>query len=801
MNMPEYLQISDETCLRLFLTLLHFLWQGAAVGLVVVVGEVVLQGRSPASRYALNFGALVCMPLCVIATFLFLDAEISTSYITNNPDSARLAAESRVVLPDHIDSKKKGNVSQRFHHDGSAAPRSRWTVSDHLKDWSSFVARPVALGYGLCVCFFMLRVGRSICGGCKLRSSVKQTDDLKTLRITGTYAKRMGLSFVPLVGYCERVTVPMVIGLVRPVVLLPLSLMGLEADHLAAIISHELAHIRRNDLLMNLAQRFIESFLFFHPATWYVSRRVSVERELCCDELVLTSGQSSLSYAQALLEMAELCLSNDGARVTTLAASGNSPSEFERRIQRLIHGQPQSHLRLGRPAFLMLLCVALALPGVLQAWADDIPQVSAESSDANEQGASTTGNRLAGESESAAAHKVEVFCVGTDGNPIGGAEVYLFQQYKGEDGQAQYESSGPVESDARGRAVFSPAIFSGPLGNFDRWVYARVPGKLVGVSRSTRWIGRGITNPNAQTTMVPSRSVEGTVSVPEGFDPRGVTVSVRVMHVATGDGDDEYQGFPRDQAFRGLDIALPDIFECRPKSDGTIRLDDVPVSGRLRLITSGKGLGEAQWGNDWKRRSFDMPIDIAVEEERKILGRVVSPSGNAVEGVDVFARISSSNVMYLSTFSATTDESGEFEIRGLPDVEFEVSVRDPRNRWVFRPRERIHGAKTGGQELQLKMETGVLVSGRVLDADGTPIKAAGIAAVSDSQGMPGLDHDKTDFAGRYSIRLPSGPARLYFSGLPKGFEYPRPQIINRLEITPAQEPIENLDFTLEKKTD
>ena len=67
-------------------------------------------------------------------------------------------------------------------------------------------------------------------------------------------------------------------------ILLPTSwLTELPPDMLESIIAHELAHIRRGDLWVNLLQRVIEVLLFYHPAVWWLSQRIRVERELCCD--------------------------------------------------------------------------------------------------------------------------------------------------------------------------------------------------------------------------------------------------------------------------------------------------------------------------------------------------------------------------------------------------------------------------------------------------------------------------------------------------------------------------------------
>ena len=84
------------------------------------------------------------------------------------------------------------------------------------------------------------------------------------------------------------VDVPSVIGTIRPVVLLPVAaLTNLTPDQIEALLAHELAHIRRRDYAMNLAQTVAEALLFFHPAVWWMSARIREEREHCCDDVAV----------------------------------------------------------------------------------------------------------------------------------------------------------------------------------------------------------------------------------------------------------------------------------------------------------------------------------------------------------------------------------------------------------------------------------------------------------------------------------------------------------------------------------
>jgi TonB family protein len=102
------------------------------------------------------------------------------------------------------------------------------------------------------------------------------------------------------------VEVPTVIGWLRPVVLVPVSCFtGLSSAQIEAILSHELAHIRRHDYLVSVFQSVIEALLFYHPAVWWVSKQVRRERECCCDDMAVGVGGDALAYAKALSYLEE----------------------------------------------------------------------------------------------------------------------------------------------------------------------------------------------------------------------------------------------------------------------------------------------------------------------------------------------------------------------------------------------------------------------------------------------------------------------------------------------------------------
>lgn len=118
-------------------------------------------------------------------------------------------------------------------------------------------------------------------------------------------APRIGLNGHILIGFSERISSPILIGILKPLILLPITAeTGWTPAQLEMVLLHELAHVRRWDNLVNLLQRLAEGILFFQPAVWIVSRWLTAEREHCCDELVVRVTGRAHDYATALAELA-----------------------------------------------------------------------------------------------------------------------------------------------------------------------------------------------------------------------------------------------------------------------------------------------------------------------------------------------------------------------------------------------------------------------------------------------------------------------------------------------------------------
>jgi soluble lytic murein transglycosylase-like protein len=154
---------------------------------------------------------------------------------------------------------------------------------------------------------------------------------------------------------------PLMIGWLRPVILLPLgALTALPPAHIEALLLHELGHARRLDYLVNLLQSCVEALLFYHPAVHWVSACLRAEREHCCDDIAIASTGDRLGYARALEAME---LWRAPSRELALAANGGS---LRARIERIVRtAEPR---RRGRPATLAAASVLATTLITIGAW-------------------------------------------------------------------------------------------------------------------------------------------------------------------------------------------------------------------------------------------------------------------------------------------------------------------------------------------------------------------------------------------------------------------------------------------------
>ncbi len=105
--------------------------------------------------------------------------------------------------------------------------------------------------------------------------------------------------------------------------------------------------------------RALEAVLFYHPAAWWLSRRIDLEREHCCDDLVVKAGHDRVVYSSALLHVAELSLAASAVQLVAPAFDGRRRSALRRRIERVLNVADEPAVKLKRPGVLALVLLAL----------------------------------------------------------------------------------------------------------------------------------------------------------------------------------------------------------------------------------------------------------------------------------------------------------------------------------------------------------------------------------------------------------------------------------------------------------
>jgi beta-lactamase regulating signal transducer with metallopeptidase domain len=360
--------IASEFSLRCVFALFHFLWQGTLLGIAAAVAMALLRNESASVRYWLSATGLFVCPLCVAFTFCSMSPPRETHYrqnsvvarqLASNADGATYNSKETIVSRYNLellvpDSKPEPSVP------GYQTDKFLSVAFENLNLLLSKFSNFLLCIYAICVLVLLLRLGAAIFGSSRLRLATWALVDPSKLAILADRSMAIGVHNSPTVAYSQRVHVPIVVGLLRPMILLPASIAtGIGPHEFAAIISHELTHIRRHDLWINLLQRLIESLLFFHPVVWYLSRRMSFERELCCDDLVVASGLQPMRYAEALLQVASLCSTTSQKRSFALSVFGGRSSSFEMRVERLINVQEIPRVESSRIVSVLLLLPVL----------------------------------------------------------------------------------------------------------------------------------------------------------------------------------------------------------------------------------------------------------------------------------------------------------------------------------------------------------------------------------------------------------------------------------------------------------
>jgi beta-lactamase regulating signal transducer with metallopeptidase domain len=326
--------------------LLHFVWQGSLVALCAGGLEIFLRKCAAQVRYVVFGTAMLSMVVFPLVTAIWLYPSSSPS--TSIPVTQVISNEFSSMVP------------------STASSSWEWKTSfKRLEALLPYISLIWLLGVSLLTIHLLggwiylqtLRTwGIQQIGTQwqeRLQHLMRQLSVKRTIRLLES----------------KRVKVPAVIGWIRPVILLPVGmLVGLTPQQVEAILLHELAHIRRYDYLLNMLQTIMETLFFYHPAVWWISRKIRIEREYCCDDQAVSIQRDPLVYARALTQLEGL---RSGTPSLSLSASDGS---LFRRIHRVVmttspsfqsKGRIMNRFSLNGLGTGLALCIILILGGMM----------------------------------------------------------------------------------------------------------------------------------------------------------------------------------------------------------------------------------------------------------------------------------------------------------------------------------------------------------------------------------------------------------------------------------------------------
>ncbi len=274
--------------------IVHFAWQASLIALVTGIILFTLQRANANTRYIICCLALIVMIILPICTFMSNSHTTIQHYI-----SASTEELSPIEKKDVYWNGQMIGTQHRSH----VISLSRWKIIlNHVESNLSYITLGWFIGIALISTYRLIGFARLNGLIRKTRMALEPLWERKILKLI----KRLNINQKIRIFQSPHIDVPAVIGWFKPILLVPVSFFtGMDNQTVESIIVHELAHIKRYDYLVNLIQMVIETLGFFHPAVWWLSKRIRTEREHCCDDWAVQTIGDKLIYVKSLVLLEE----------------------------------------------------------------------------------------------------------------------------------------------------------------------------------------------------------------------------------------------------------------------------------------------------------------------------------------------------------------------------------------------------------------------------------------------------------------------------------------------------------------
>lgn len=317
------MEFNHEIFRSLGMTLVHSIWEGAIILVIVLFVSAFIRRSNAHLRYIVFFSGLVLLLTSFVVTFILIYRQQPVLQSGGNTAVSGLLPDNIYSHP-YVQSFSYGFFSRLLYFIEPSYP---------------FLAACWIIGFLL---IGIRTTGAMIVTRVTIIRDLKLPDDYLKAIVDRIY-KVVNLTASVRVRITDKIISPMVIGFVKPIVILPVAaISGLSTAQLEAVLVHELSHIRRLDHILILLQAIACQVLFFHPAIWFLNAEIDRERENCCDDLVMETNNNPINYIKALTMIQEM---NLHGIIPANALTGKS-NQFLNRIKRLV--KPE---RKHSPAF------------------------------------------------------------------------------------------------------------------------------------------------------------------------------------------------------------------------------------------------------------------------------------------------------------------------------------------------------------------------------------------------------------------------------------------------------------------
>ncbi len=563
------------------------------------------------------------------------------------------------------------------------------SAPSHGTDWLTIGLT----GYGIVVVAFLARLIASLVAVAQLRGSSTPVDAPEWLLALERCRRRLGTNRAVDLAWSARVNVPVVLGWLRPTIVLPASLARMDmSGHADAVLLHELSHVRRGDYPWNIFLRLVEAIYWPHPLVWVLGRAIAELRERACDDLCVHELGGPTAYRQTLVAVAR-GMSHRASPALGLAMA--RLSRLSHRLARIEESRGDARCLPSLPARLAIVATAAAA------------SVALGTIQLNRAEARSIAPLVAAQDR-----KIEKAAVPPDGKgrvfhlrvveadtlkPVPNADVRIWVAFDDEWRK--------TDADGRLDIVYSTGPSDRDIG-IDVWGDGRA-------MQRHRWAN----DPNkpipdsATVSLQPGETLGGTVNDEQGRPIGGATIFVwshnfkrKAPHellydlrAVTGpDGRWRTSGAPETNGeLLGFTVDHPDYLSTRAYSNKTIipKIADLRAEKAVTIMKKG------------------VPIE----------GRVVDSDGKPVAGARVLS-MDDQRAMFASIkrFAVTTDADGRFRTGQVKSGE-----------WFLVASARGHApadqsVKVGMAIPQIKITLGQprAFKGRVVDLEGKPIAGA-----------------------------------------------------------------------------